>query len=871
MVSGLGQLATTVVATSRRVWAAGCVAAVVVGACLLPASAAHAGERAKVSALFGVSSKHVTVTGTVGRTPRGTPGMRSWRVLLERKAGRRWARQAAGRVIQQRQGRRRVIAYRLAWKAPAKAGAALLRVRVVARRRTIAQSRARKLNLRGAALTQPDVTRVRPAEIRRLPTRTSKVLVLNGNHALLPGEFVATAPSAKVPSGFLLKVVAPSTSSDGKTTLRVAPGDLFEAVPNGSFSADLADLPSASAANADARRIARAAARGAADIPFSRTVACGGVSFELSGRVKLALQPHLSAEWGTTWGLVPHLEQAEGSVRASIDASASAKLAFAGACEPEPITLAEPSWTTVVAVGYVPVPITVSIPVTLKTSVTASGAVTVSASAGGSGRLGVKYEDGDFSGIKDFRTHSDLSREIAGTATAQALVGPALNLKAGWEVPVLGELAVFAEIGAASGLRASVDTGRTPPGKVCVPFVVHGELGVDLFVKSFSKELTLFDEDLRCLPFGEAPPTALYSGVVRYQAFSHDKREQSVGRTIDNGLVTEIRFKDAPLEGGYRPAAITSREQLIDGSPCRLVRGDMTTGGKVGAKPAINSAATLANPSTSDQIVVMEYDIAQLPTHFQGSDRNTCAHTAESWDYHASRAPGFSQGTNGEGVRLPYPTPAGHYRDQFVQRVDDGGIESFIFISWDITVRYGTPPEGCTDASAPGCRPCDAAGDCPPADCNVDVCPAKPAGTSPLAPRAQDFGDPNDEACPPDGPCVTADSRPVLFPGMKREFTLDDCASDPDGEVTLWDLTYNDFAVGGWGFIWRFDGTYEITAPANAKDGEELVLRWVAMDDNGPLPEPGPLVSNEATVRMVVRVPTEGSPPLPPGPQPLCR
>jgi hypothetical protein len=483
----------------------------------------------------GVAGHRVDVRGTVSRTRvRGVPARSRWRVVLEERVGRRWT----ARVTTKLTGAKR-NAFKLRWNAPAARADANVRLRLRAGRRVLATSRVRTLKFASApalpGAPSPGPSQGAPApsptpsgtstptptpspapapvahsvdaeDVAQLPTPSDPRLVLSGERVLTAGEYLAARPGPGAPAGFLLKVRG-ARLSGGQTVVDVQPASLYEVVPTGQIDVELGDLGAATPRNADARRISRALARGAesTSVPLSELVSCSGsANLRLNGSINLSLSPHLEIDWKTVLGIPTGIEHARAGMQASLSASAMAAVSAAGECQIEPKTLLEPSWTVIVTVGPVPVPITVSVPITLSAGASAQASAAVTASASLSGELGVEYEHGDASVVKEFTPEGGVDAPSEAKASAEVKLGAGLSIEAGWKVPVLGELAVGASLDAASGLRLTWDAGRVPEAELCVPLSVTASITFEIPGADDLEAgpLTLYDGNLACRDIG---------------------------------------------------------------------------------------------------------------------------------------------------------------------------------------------------------------------------------------------------------------------------------------------------------------------------------------------------------------------------------
>jgi hypothetical protein len=503
---------------------------------LLGASQALA-AKPQLSATFGVAGHQVNVAGSLSEgTIRNAPPPKGWRAVLEEQVRGKWSSRASGKL---HAGKARSFA--LSWIAPASQTGARVRVRVRAGRLTIQVGHAHQIVFSGAenspdagsrpetTPSSPQVTAISANEVLSLPSAGENTLVLVGTPPLSPGDFLTTPPGANVPSGFLLKVLG-STVTGSQTHVQTEPASLYEAVPNGSIAADLGNLASATPQNADARTFSRAlrtsSAGGDEHVPFDRHVSCGGsAEMNLSGRLDASLVPRLDLKWHRRFGIPTGIDHASATVDANLSADAQAGVSAAASCELEEVTLLDPKWTVVIEVGPVPVPVTIDIPIKASASASASGSIQVSADASMEGSLGIQYDDGDVSGIKSLAKSASVTHSVEAQAELHARIGPGIGIEAGWDVPVLGDLAATAGIDVSSGLKLTYDPGQSPPGKLCVPITAKGQMSLTIpdAPDINAGPVTLYDENIWCEWIGAI--LLHWQGTVDYDHHSEYESE----------------------------------------------------------------------------------------------------------------------------------------------------------------------------------------------------------------------------------------------------------------------------------------------------------------------------------------------------------
>jgi len=528
----------------------------------LVASASAKAAKPRVSAQFGVAGSQVKVFGTVSKgTPRMAPARGKWKAALEQQVGKRWVKRKTGKL---KKGKGGSSKYKLAWKAPKSLKSGKFRVRVFAGKRTISSSKIKKLTF-SSQVQAPTVREVVSSSVQKLPSQGDMTLVLSGKRNFKPGEYLTAAPGEGAPDGFLLKVVS-SSSSGGSTTVQVKPGSLYDAVPNGQLSLSTGDLQAATPQNGDARTLLRAldqsGASNYANVPFSKPVTCtGSGSMTLDGNFDASLAPNFDLKWSKRLGIPTGIDSARATVDANLSADASAELSAAASCTLTPITLLAPKFTFVVVVGPVPVPVTVSLPIVLEASASVSGSVTISADASVQGSLGLDYRDGDVSAVKEFSSDANLNHEVEAQANAQALIGPDIEVEAGWKIPVIGGVAAEVEISARTGLRLEYVLSNSPPGKLCVPLRLGGEVEFDTPIGDIEKGLPEYSTDIKCAEFGDTGSVdevrKQYRGWIAHEVIdNHSSSGPNASVTqyqyVVNGWSTDLSRTSTSATGWYQ-------------------------------------------------------------------------------------------------------------------------------------------------------------------------------------------------------------------------------------------------------------------------------------------------------------------------------
>ena len=455
----------------------------------------------RVSVTYGVAGLRVDTSGTVGRGGPQRPPRKRWRVLLEeRSTSGTWAKRASGKL----KGPARKK-FSLSWTAPQTQDEARLRIRVKAKRKIVAVTAPERVEL-DASVASPKVDVVQAGAVGKLPTSADNTLVLDGEHDFTPGQYLSAAPGTGAADGFLLKVVS-SSVANGQTTVVTEPGSLYDAIPNGSVDMALGDLGDAEPLNAPAARLSRAMAQAPGEstsVPFSQQVSCtAGAQLTYSGELQAALGPHFELEWSTRFGFPTGIDSAQATIDAELSADAEATVSGEASCELSPITLIAPRWVVIAVIGGVPVPITIEIPIKLRANGSVAGSVHAEAHASADGSVGIRYEDGDVSGIRELNRTASYGVDVEANAHLEGRIGPDIGVSAGWHIPVLGSLAATAGLDVTTGLVLDYDSAEAPPGSLCIPFTAIGDLVFNLPIAGElgTGDITLFDRNIRCDEF----------------------------------------------------------------------------------------------------------------------------------------------------------------------------------------------------------------------------------------------------------------------------------------------------------------------------------------------------------------------------------
>jgi hypothetical protein len=356
------------------------------------------------------------------------------------------------------------------------------------------------------------VTRIKTSQVVELPSDARPRLVLSGSHEFAAGQIITAAPGPDAPEGFLLRIRSSEVSGD-ETTVEVQPASLYEAMPEGSLVASTADfsvdsLHSKADVVAEGHHVlARLATEPADDpgsqtVPFDKLLKCkSSQAVSLSGRVRTTLEPHFDLSWDRD-GLRTSIRTASVRVDGGVSVDAEARAEGNASCKLDTVLL-KPSWIAFIPIGPVVVPVTFGLPIRLLASASASGEIRISTGVGAHSSLGIEYDEGAAHPIHIFDYDPPyIEPAIEAAASARAIVGPEVTVKAGWHVPALGGLAATAGVGIYSGISYSYDISRDPPGKTCVPLELTGTIGFQLPFrrKPHSWPIPIFKEDLDCSP-----------------------------------------------------------------------------------------------------------------------------------------------------------------------------------------------------------------------------------------------------------------------------------------------------------------------------------------------------------------------------------
>jgi hypothetical protein len=244
---------------------------------------------------------------------------------------------------------------------------------------------------------------------------------------------VASAPSETAPEGYLLRIEGSSGPSGGVYTYQVAPATLTEAIPRGSFNAEMS------------LELARAGAQ----VSAGEKKALATCSGSASASAELALTGDLPVQFDADWSLFGE-DSFTVTARPKVELRANAELNGSGSCKIDERQLWKRSFKTfVVWVGPVPVVITPELAAAAGANISANGSAKVEAAVGLSGELKARASSGGLSVSKqgpNFNRSASVTTGASGTAFAYGkayftgklygLVGPYVSLTLGPEFNV---------------------------------------------------------------------------------------------------------------------------------------------------------------------------------------------------------------------------------------------------------------------------------------------------------------------------------------------------------------------------------------------------------------------------------------------------
>lgn len=117
-------------------------------------------RKPSLKAAFTLSGRTVTVKGTVAKGGPAKPARRQWRASLEEKSGKKWFSRKTGRLGKRGSG----STFKLRWKAPASRKSVTIRVRILAKKRTVALGKSKLLNLNRSqtpVVPEPELPRLK--------------------------------------------------------------------------------------------------------------------------------------------------------------------------------------------------------------------------------------------------------------------------------------------------------------------------------------------------------------------------------------------------------------------------------------------------------------------------------------------------------------------------------------------------------------------------------------------------------------------------------------------------------------------------------------------------------------------------------------
>ena len=185
------------------------------------------------------------------------------------------------------------------------------------------------------------------------------------------GAVVASAPSRTAPDGYLLRIASVDGPAGGIYTYQVTPATLTEAIPRGSFTADMS------------LELARAGAQASAG-EKKPLASCSGSA---SASAELALSGELPVQFDADWSLFGD-DSFTVTARPKVELRANAELNGSGSCKINEQQLWKRSFNTfVVWVGPVPVVITPELEAAAGANISANGSAKTQAAVGLSGEL----------------------------------------------------------------------------------------------------------------------------------------------------------------------------------------------------------------------------------------------------------------------------------------------------------------------------------------------------------------------------------------------------------------------------------------------------------------------------------------------------
>lgn len=411
-------------------------------------SVAEAASARRLSVLYGVTGKRLLeASGRVTRSPHGARG------VLETRS--------KGKVRIRARGRVRGARVRLRWHYPGSSRTLVVRVRVIAKRKTIATGRWR--TIRVANLPTP--TKVATAKASQVQSATpagqAGAVVLSGNRSLHTGEVLALGVGNATPDGMLARITH-VTHAGGATIASTVPATLPEVLPAGDVDLNLNAIPSASV---------RSQPR--AGTPFSRAITCSnGARIEAGGSASLSANVNLHVGWKFPFRVTARFEgvvQASSELKASVSGEASCTLASTPLLA-QPIRLGAYTFT----IGPVPVVLIPTVQFYLSASGQVQAGVSTSIVSSLKANAGVEFDGGSFKpfgGLTPSFTFTPPALMASGTA--QAAISPTLN--------VLIDGIGGPRVDLTAGLKLAADINAHPWWRLTAPISLGAQLGLDIW------------------------------------------------------------------------------------------------------------------------------------------------------------------------------------------------------------------------------------------------------------------------------------------------------------------------------------------------------------------------------------------------------
>lgn len=530
-----------------------------------------------------------------------------------------------GRFVGGRTARlRRKGRFSVPFRAPAKVGTLKLRLRVVARRRTVATSKAWRVKIVAPApvvppepppAAQPRTQVIAPTAVASAPAPgVDGDIRMVGNVDVKTGDVLAAGVGDTTPYGFLRKVTGVRVEG-GNTVVSTTSATLDEALPEGAFSEQIAgeELDTTNGQTArlkSAQGQSTAAARdGTLTAVVNRKITCeSGASLDVEGNV--SIYPSLEFEGG--WSLFhgPHAKLV-GKAQASASLSAAAEANASCSFGPKEI------WSKVLkpyvfSVGPVPV---VLIP---KVTVDLSGEGSVEANVDSeihgsiSAEAGVEYKDGDAHPISSFdKGWGFTPPNPSGNAHLGGTVSPRID------VLIYGVGGPRMTFNAGLAVDASVSAEEPDPQwQLTAPVSLKAKLAIPV-LKIDTPELTVFEQTFLLAKNDDVP----VQGQITFDEFPLDTtitdqyRPQGVLFDTDVFISQDNSSPTAPVLSGTPQFAgpIGGHFEDSAGNPT-TVNYLQLDAGYIDSPGSVEIVAQLANGSTrtavADHVGIDQISIA---------------------------------------------------------------------------------------------------------------------------------------------------------------------------------------------------------------------------------------------------------------------